>query len=254
MNNKQTRLGTKARPRPERAAARIAKAIVSDISEQALGPGAQLDTEHVMVEEHGVARATVREALRYLEMLGALRIKAGPGGGPVVNVPDSGHLASALSLQLQFAGATVRSIVDARVSIYPVLAGQAAERASRQEVAALRQCVDRIVACADDFEAWALETRRFHEQIAAASKNLVLGLLVDSLHRMYASSGVKFDLKQRLASVRQMQTLLGCIERGEAQAARVESRKMLTAAAAYSEKTAADMLDQPVKWLPNDGI
>ena len=31
-----------------------------------------------MIQEFGVARATVREALRFLELQGALRIKAGP--------------------------------------------------------------------------------------------------------------------------------------------------------------------------------
>ncbi len=225
---------------------------MNDIRDGTLGPGALLDPEHVMVETYGAARATVREALRYLEMQGALRIKAGPGGGPVVHVPDSGHLASALSLQLQFAGASLRSIMDARVSIFPVLAGQAAERATRQEIAALRQCVDRLDDCAEDFEAWSFEARRFHEQIAIASKNLVLGLLVDALHRMYARSSVLFDLKERLASIRHMRLLLACIEKGDATAARVESRKMLAAAAASTEKKAAELLDEPINWLPHD--
>ena len=73
-----------------------------------------------MVEELGVARATVREALRFLELQGALRIKAGPGGGPVVSAPGADDLASVLSLHLQFADASFRSVVEARCSIYPV--------------------------------------------------------------------------------------------------------------------------------------
>ena len=68
----------------ERAATRVARNIVSDIQERSLRPGAKLEPEHVMVEQQGVARGTVREALRYLEFQGALRIKAGPGGGPIV--------------------------------------------------------------------------------------------------------------------------------------------------------------------------
>lgn len=67
-----------------------------------------------MVEELGVARATVREALRFLELQGALRIKAGPGGGPVVSIPGADHLASVPSLHLQFAVASFRSVVEAR--------------------------------------------------------------------------------------------------------------------------------------------
>ncbi|MEQ9586502.1 MAG: FCD domain-containing protein [Parvibaculaceae bacterium] len=248
--SKEPRAST--RKRPERAASRVAKEIVSDINERGLGPGAVLDPEHVMIEDYGVARATVREALRYLEMQGALRIKAGPGGGPVVSVPDAAYLTSALSLQLQFAGATRRAVMDARVAIFPVLVGLAAERATHQDIAALRQSLERIQDSVGELEAWALETRRFLEQVAIASKDLVLGLLVDSLHRMYARSGVPFDLKQRVASVRHMGAILANIEKGEATAARVESRKMMNAAASFSEKTSADVLDQPVEWLGID--
>ncbi len=106
----------------ERAAVRVARKLVSEIRRRRLRPGAQLDSEHRMVEEFGVARATVREALRFLELQGALRIKAGPGGGPVVSVPGADHLASVLSLHLQFADASFSSVVDARRAIYPLLA------------------------------------------------------------------------------------------------------------------------------------
>ena len=96
---------------------RVARNIVSDIRNRSLRPGSKLEPEHVMVEQQGAARATVREALRFLEFQGALGIKAGPGGGPVVNVPGLDHLTSALSLQLQFADATFRSVLDARRAI-----------------------------------------------------------------------------------------------------------------------------------------
>ncbi len=71
----------------ERAAVRVARKLVSEIRRRRLRPGTKLASEHTMVEKMGVARATVREALRFLELQGALRIKAGPGGGPVVSVP-----------------------------------------------------------------------------------------------------------------------------------------------------------------------
>ena len=59
----------------QRAATRVARNIVSYIKEQALRPGSKLQPEHVMVEEQGVARGTIREAIRYLEFQGALRVK-----------------------------------------------------------------------------------------------------------------------------------------------------------------------------------
>ena len=60
----------------ERAAVRVARKLVNEIRRRRLRPGTQLDSEHLMVEEFGVARGTIREALRFLELQGALRIKA----------------------------------------------------------------------------------------------------------------------------------------------------------------------------------
>ena len=128
----------------QRAATRVARNIVSYIKKQALRPGSKLQPEHVMVEEQGVARGTIREAIRYLEFQGALRVKAGPGGGPRVSVPGLDHLTSALSLQLQFTNASFRSVLDARASIYPTLAAEASKNASYQDISS---CVSVYRAC-----------------------------------------------------------------------------------------------------------
>ena len=235
----------------ERASTRVARNIVSDIQERGLRPGAKLDPEHVMIQKFGVARATVREALRFLELQGALRIKAGPGGGPVVSVPDIDHLASAISLQLQFANATFRSVLDARRSIYPVLVAEAAENASHQDIAALRHCVDRLNAATEDSDATAREARHFYELVAAASRNLVLGFLVNALHRMSQRSGIVYDLEHRQANARNTERILQAIEAGDAEKAQAISKRMHAAAKRYWEKNAPDLLNAPVSWMPN---
>jgi GntR family transcriptional regulator, transcriptional repressor for pyruvate dehydrogenase complex len=233
----------------ERAATRVARNIVSDIQERALRPGAKLDPEHLMIQKFGVARATVREALRFLELQGALRIKAGPGGGPVVSVPDTDHLASAISLQLQFANATFEAVLDARRSIYPVLVAEAAENASHQDIAALRRCVERLSAATEDSDETAREARHFYELVAVASNNLVLGFLVNALHRMSQHSGIVYDVEQRQASARNADKILQAIEAGDAEKARAVSKTMHAAAKRYWEKNAPDLLNTPVSWM-----
>ena len=239
--------------RPERAATRVARNIVGEIKEKALRPGTQLEPEHIMVEKQGVARATVREALRFLELQGALRIKSGPGGGPIVNIPGTDHLASALSLQLQFANASFQAIAEARTSIYPVLARQAAENATHQDILALRNSIARLTESVEKSDALAEEARQFHELMAVASKNLVLGLLVNALHRMSEDLPIKYDLEQRQASVRQMNKVLKAIEKGDGAAAEAVSEKMLKAALRYWEKEAPELLEEPVSWMTVDG-
>jgi GntR family transcriptional repressor for pyruvate dehydrogenase complex len=241
------------RRRGERAAVRVARQIVTEIRRRGLRPGTQLDPEHRMVEELGVARATVREALRFLELQGALRIKAGPGGGPVVSVPGADHLASVLSLHLQFADASFSSVVDARRAIYPLLASQAAENASRQDIATLRESFSRIDACVHDSELFGEEARRFLSLVATASGNRVLALLVDALHRMSEGAGAEWDEKQRRSALRNYERVIRAIERGEPEEAGSIMEKSLAAAARYWERTAPDELKKPVAWIDSDG-
>jgi DNA-binding FadR family transcriptional regulator len=205
-----------------------------------------------MIEKQGAARATVREALRFLEFQGALRIKAGPGGGPVVNVPGLDHLTSALSLQLQFAGASFRAVLDARKAIYPILVAEAAENATHQDIEALRQCLSRLRNVIEDSGAATQEARHFYELVASASKNLVLGFLVNALHRMSENSNLEYDLQHWRASVKQSEKVLHAIERGDAESARAISTKGLDAALRHWEKNAPDLLKQPVSWIATE--
>ncbi|MBQ73524.1 MAG: hypothetical protein CMQ20_00710 [Gammaproteobacteria bacterium] len=233
----------------ERAATRVARNIVSDIRERSLRPGTKLEPEHVMVDKQGAARGTVREALRFLEFQGALRIKAGPGGGPIVNVPGLDHLTSALSLQLQFANATFRSVLDARKSIYPILAAESARNATHQDIAALHESLNSLRATFGDPKSSVQEARRFYELVASGSKNLVLAFLVSALHRMSEHSNVEYDADHWKAHLRQSEKMLQAIEQGDAETAQAISTQTHDAAIRYWQKNFPDTLNQPISWV-----
>ena len=205
-----------------------------------------------MVEKYGVSRATIREALRCLELQGALRIKAGPGGGPVVSVPGAGHLASVLSLHLQFSDASFSSVVDARCSIYPQLAFEAAGNASREDIAALQESIARMHSCVRESEVFREEARRFMSLVATASGNRVLAILVDALHRMSEGAGADWDDKQRRSALRSYENFIQTIEGGDREEARSVMEKSLAAVARYWERTAPDELKQSVAWIDSD--
>ncbi len=80
----------------------------------------------------------------------------------------------------------------------------------------------------------------------------MLGLLVNALHRMSEGSGVEYDLKQRRAIVRGSEDILRAIKSGDSEAARVVTEKLLAAAMRYWERTAPDVLKQPVAWIDAD--
>ena len=236
----------------ERAAVQVARKLAATIRGARLRPGTKLPAEHRMVEDFGVARATVREALRFLELQGALRIKAGPGGGPVVSVPGAEHLASVLSLHLQFTDASFRTVLRARRSIYPVLAAEAAEGASREDLTALQASISRMDAALGDSRAWRAEARRFMTILAAASGNPVLALVVDALHRMSDAVETEFDEKRRRSATRGYERAVRAIDGGDGAGARSIMEELGTSAARYLERTASEQLEQPVAWLEPD--
>ncbi len=233
----------------ERAAIRVARKLVSEIRRRRLRPGTKLDAEHRMVEELGASRGTVREALRFLELQGGLRIKAGPGGGPVVSVPGADHLASVLSLHLQFADATFRSVVEARCSIYPVLAAEAAASASSEDVLSLHESIARLYAGVADPDLFTDEARGFMSLIATASGNRVLALVVDALHRMSEGLGSSWEPRQRRSALRSYEEIVRAIERGEANEARSIMETTLAAGLRNWERTNPDELKEPVAWM-----
>lgn len=236
----------------ERAAVQVARKIARRIHQGKMRPGTKLPSEHHMVEELGVARATVREALRFLELQGALRIKAGPGGGPVVSVPGTEHLASVLSLQLQFAGAPYDAVLRARSAIYPVLAAEAAENANHQDIELLRQSVADMAARVDDPDFVVHEHRRFQALVASASGNMVLGLFVNALHRIAELTAIKLDSKWAHGAVRDFEEVVAAIERGDPEGARRATLAHLDAAKRYMERAVPDRMNEPVAWVGPD--
>ena len=133
--------GARAR-RPEKLAETVARRIVHDISDRGLQPGAVLPSEKQMSAQYEVARGTLREALRILEIHGLIQMKLGPGGGPVVNETRSDELGRMLTLFLHGAGATMADLMDARIVIEPMAARAAALSPNREAVARLRTAID----------------------------------------------------------------------------------------------------------------
>ena len=169
-----------------------------------------------------------------------------------MSVPGSQHLASVLSLQLQFADAAFSSVVQARGSIYPVLAARAATNATPEDIETLRQSVERMREHVADSDFMIEELRRFHEIIAVASGDTVLGLLVNALHRMSEGSSFDFDEKRRRLAVRFAEKVARAIESGDPETARTVSEKHMAEAGRDWLKRAPDTLKKPVAWIDSD--
>jgi GntR family transcriptional repressor for pyruvate dehydrogenase complex len=187
------------RDRPRKTAVLIAQRIVSEIVDNDLQPGSPLLSERAMLEHYGVARGTLRESLRLLELQGILQIKTGPGGGPFVAEPASRDLAGVLAMMLQLRRSSFREVLEARHALEPLLAAQAAERISDEALAALAESVESITANVSDIDLYLEENENFHSIIAEAAGNQVFFLIISSLAWICdgTAMGVEFPLKAR---------------------------------------------------------
>src|SRR5687767_10224840 len=93
-----------------------------------LKPGDALPSETALMEQFGVARPTMREAIRVLESDGLIRIQLGMYGGARVQELDLDLLARRAGLYLQMHGTTMRDLVEAQNVVEPGTVRLAAQR------------------------------------------------------------------------------------------------------------------------------
>ena len=184
-----------------------------------LRPGDQLPPERALAEQFQVSRASVREALRSLELLGVVETRA--GGGTFVRRTAPEDLARPLS-NLIVRGHTLTDVIEVRGLIEPAIAASAAQRIRPDELAELRailkQQADRVVAG----QPYAEEDTRFHELIGQAARNELLVTMLGVIWDVLRSSREQWlQTNQRAhASIDAHQRILYALETRDADAAR----------------------------------
>jgi DNA-binding FadR family transcriptional regulator len=168
----------------------IARDIILDISEGGMKAGDSLPPEASMLQHYEVGRASLREALRLLEVQGLVRIRAGAKGGPVVGAATAENLARMLTLYFGLAGATYEDLTDVMLILYPQVAALAATRKlSKAEVQAINDSLEQ--ACGTQIPPPRLGNKTealndFHRLLVAVSKNTVWCLLADAVGMVFS--------------------------------------------------------------------
>ncbi|HEY3603023.1 MAG TPA: FCD domain-containing protein [Sporichthyaceae bacterium] len=235
---------------PQKRASVIAQRIVKDIRRRNLPPGTQLPPERDMLLTYNVGRNTLREALRVLELQGVLTIRPGPGGGPVVASPDSRHLASTLTLLMQFADTPFRTVVGTQQLLEPMTARLCAERRDPDVLADLRRSVDQMALMLDDREAFLEEDRRFHGLIAWGSENALFGYCINSLHWITDGTalGAPYPRRFRKLVWQAHEEVCRSIESGVGIDAEAAMRKHMDDTRAYFERHYQPLMDEVLTW------
>jgi GntR family transcriptional regulator, transcriptional repressor for pyruvate dehydrogenase complex len=104
-----------------------------------LAPGDPLPPERELAAQLGIARITLRVALKALENAGLLKIKVGSKGGPYVN--DHAAIAVAWETWMRTHADEIGEILEFRRTVEERIAALAAERRTEDDLAALEGLV-----------------------------------------------------------------------------------------------------------------
>lgn len=183
-------------------------------------PGSRLPAEREILAELGISRASVREALRILEIMGLIEVK--PGSGAFVK-GLTGDLSLPLSDWLPQHQESLHHHFEARLVIEPPAAAFAAQRASGKIIQAMKENLDRFVEKekADDVAAMILANAEFHRLVAQATENRTIMILMDTIARSLLE-GWKATLRipsRRKKTVKEHRAILKAIEKGNQEAA-----------------------------------
>lgn len=236
--------------RPQKMAMLVAQRIVEGINERGNRIGDRLPPERVMLDEYEVGRGTLRESLRFLELQGIISLKPGPGGGPIVEQPDSTALATAITLLLQFENAPFRTIVEARTALEPMMARLAAGRINAEQLATLKHSIDHQRANIDDEQIFIEMSRLFHDTVAQGSGNLLFGYLIHALLDMLDGSamGMEYPEKHRVATCDIHEKIYLAIETGDPEAALTAMEEHIAGIWKYEERYYPELLEAPIAW------
>ena len=163
----------------------IADHLVDDLRQGRLLPGERLPAERELAQRLGVGRASVREALGWLQLHALVETRRGAGSYVVADVRER---LAALDSDRDDAAADAgpAAVLQARLVTEPGIARLAAERAVADPE--IERLLDVMAASADPTDPvqrrrWSDADRRFHCRIAVLTENPVLTALAEQLSR-----------------------------------------------------------------------
>lgn len=169
--------------------------IMELILERGLGPGDPLPTEHELVEELGVGRNTVREALKVLQALGIVDVRHGYGMFVASKKLDA--LAAALEfharISLGHSGHEALELVDVRQALESGLIGAAIDAMTTESLAAVREAVEDMERRAEAGQPLTEADERFHRGLFEPLGNGLLSNLLGVFWSAYSRLHEQMD-------------------------------------------------------------
>ncbi|KJZ54653.1 FadR/GntR family transcriptional regulator [Pseudomonas marginalis] len=215
----------------------MAEDLVAELSRRIhageLACATKLPTESQVMQEHGVSRTVVREAISRLQAAGLVETRHGVGTF-VCDIPSASGFridpASIVTLE------DVLAVLELRISLEVEAAGLASHRRTPEQLQLMRDSLDILQSSAISAEYAVAADFQFHQQIALATGNryftdIMLHLEVSiipraRMHSTRQANNDKEPYVERLS--REHEAIYQAIARGDSDAARAAMRLHLS--------------------------
>ncbi|MFQ5898106.1 MAG: FadR/GntR family transcriptional regulator [Candidatus Methylomirabilia bacterium] len=170
--------------------AEIVRQLQTLISEGKLKSGDRLPPERDLADRYKVSRASVREAMRALESLGLIEIRAGEG--TFVREVSVEALIQPLALVILSQRAAAEELFEARRILEPAIAGLAARRASRDEIHEMERILAEQAQEVARGHTGVTQVAAFHAALASSAHNRAITRLLHALLDLLTQSRQEF--------------------------------------------------------------
>lgn len=185
----------------------IVTALRHQIQDAGFGPTRRLPPERALADRFGVARGTVREALKRLETIGLIERRAGSGTfvAPPAPVPPApvppapvpaaaarsaapptgpDGSADAAALPSIMESTRPLELVDVRFGLEPHIVRLAVLQATERDLNRVAGQLDVMARCGSDLDAWADADEAFHRALADCAHNPLIAWMMEQCHRV----------------------------------------------------------------------
>ena len=168
-----------------RVTAKLIANIKQLISDGSIVPGSKFPPERELAKEFRVNRASLRQALKVLEIMGVLTQRV--GDGTYLSPSAESILKEPLDFLILLDDLSHHELFETRLIVEPELAARAAERATAEDLAGLRHAIMAMERSRTNQERLEADIA-FHECVFRASGNRICHLLFRVIHRSVLTS------------------------------------------------------------------
>ncbi len=178
------------------------------IADGKLKPGDKLLAERELADRFQVSRASVREAIRTLEMLGVIDIR--PGEGTYIRETETDDIIRPLAMFMAVERSSVIDMFEMRRIFETATASLAAQRATEQEILEIEATLENMKAHLNlqDPEKGEGFDAAFHFAIAEATHNTLLSKLFKTISEDFSKANSAARRRLYLDNVKNPQRII----------------------------------------------